>query len=118
MLCGWLAPDGAFYNCDYMCHIDLAEEFCDRLGYPSIINERSQPADEVLVHHGWVKCYYSIFDRGHTRIYGPTRLTEPQKAILREDYFEHPENWDKAERYFLEELEVLEPKYDESGCRV
>lgn len=118
MLCGWLAPDGAFYNCDYMCHIDLAEEFCDRLGYPSIINERPQPADEVLVHYGWVKCYYSIFGRKHTRIYGPTRLTEPQKKILREDYFDHPEHWDKGERYFLEELDVLEPRYDESGCRV
>ena len=118
MLCGWISPEGEYYNCDYMDHYNLADEFCNARGYSVIIKDRPMPVDEVLVHNGWIKCYYSIFDRQHVRVYGPTRINEAQKKILREDYFNHPENWDKCEKYLLEELDVIDPVYDESGCRV
>lgn len=118
MIYGWISPDGAIYDCEFMAHYDLACEFVEAYKYKTYFDNRSWPADEVLVRNGWIKCYTSMFDRNHIRLYCPKRLTDIQKKILRDDYFDHPENWDKCEKYLLEELEVIDPEYDESGCRV
>ncbi len=118
MIYGWISPEGEYYNCDYMGHYDLADEFVDALGYSIFKDDKIIPVDEVLVNHGWIKAYTSMFDRQHVHLYGPTRISEAQKKLLREDYFDHPENWDRYGRYLLEELEVIDPEYDERGCRI
>ena len=38
MLYGWISPEGAFFDCEFMAHYDLAEEICDARGYSTIIN--------------------------------------------------------------------------------
>lgn len=118
MIYGWISPDGAVYDCEFMAHYDLACEFVDAYNYKTYYNGRFWPADEVLVHNGWIKCYTSMFDRVHVQLYGPDHITTEQKEILRDDYFNCPENWDKYGKYLLEELEVIDPEYDEKGCRV
>lgn len=118
MIYGWISPKGAIYDCEFMAHYDLACEFVDAYGYQTFYNGRFWPADEVLVHNGWVKGYTSMFDRNHIQYYMPQSLTEWQKKILLEDYLEHPEDYDKASYWTLEEYGVIEPTYDEQGLRV
>ena len=118
MIYGWISPSGEYFDCEFMGHYDLACEFVEAREYRTIWNHKCLPADEVLVRYGWIKAYTSMFDHTHVHLYGPTCITESQKEILRNDYFDHPENWDKYGRYLLEELDVIEPEYDEKGCRV
>ena len=118
MIYGWISPKGTVYECDFMGHYDLACEFAQAYKYNPYFNGRSWPADKVLVHNGWIKCYTSMFDRIHTRLYSPQKITDIQKELLRNEYFNHPENWDKYEKYVLEELDVIESEYDERGYRV
>jgi hypothetical protein len=107
-------------NCKKVSYFDIADALHQMLEVVAVAFVRPEVhslyADEVLVRNGWIKCYTSMFDRNHIRLYCPQRLTDIQKKILRDDYFDHPENWDKCEKYLLEELEVIEPEYDESGC--
>lgn len=119
MLYCWISPEGAFFDCEFMAHYDLAEEICEARGYSTIINGKSKPADDVLVeNHDWIKAYSSLFDRQHIQLYTNWNITEIQKQILRDDYFEHPENWDRHGKFTLEELGVIESEYDESRYNV
>ena len=119
MLYGWISPEGEYFNCEFMAHYDLAIEICATKNYPTFINGKNKPVDDVLVeNHGWIKAYSSLFDRQHIQLYTNWNITEVQKRILRDDYFEHPENWDRHGKFTLEELGVIESDYDESGCRI
>lgn len=108
MIYGWISPSGEYFDCEFMGHYDLACEFVEARGYKTIWDNRNLPEDEVLVRYGWIKAYTSMFDRSHIQLYGPARITEPQKEILRNDYFDHPENWGKYGKTILEDLEVID----------
>ena len=116
MIYGWISPDGEYLSCEFMGHYDLACEIIDANGYRIIWGDKNKPVDDVLVeHYGWIKAYHSMFDRKHTHLYMPHRLSEPQKKLLREDYFNYPENWDRFGRTLLEEYDVIDCTYDERG---
>lgn len=112
MICGWISPEGKVYSCAYMEHLDLAYELCAQIQIPC-----GTVPDEELVKYGWIKAYFSIFDP-KVHLYSNDRITEAQKAVLREDFENHPEDWDKLGVYELEWLDVIEPIYDEHGLRI
>lgn len=115
MLCGWLSPEGKMITCLYMEHLDLAYELCEQHEFPIM----SIPPDEVLVKHGWYKCYYSIFDY-QVHLYGNDAgiITQEQKDVLRRDYEEHPEDWGKIGTIELKYLGVIDEEYDENGMLI
>ena len=115
MLCGWLDPNGKLYKCEYWGHSDLAYQLVEDYKYKY---DYSTPIEEVLIENGWIKLYYSMFDRNHIQFYGPPFISEAQKNILRNDYFEHPDYWGKDGKFYLEEYDVIEPTYDERGIRI
>lgn len=101
MLYGWLGPNGEFYECAHMEHYNVAEKLVS--GYSG-----NKPADEFLVENmGWIKIYHSYFDK-FTRLYTPHRITEIQKNIIRNNFFDFPQYWDKAETIRLKELDIIE----------
>ncbi len=105
MLCGWISPNGEYISCDCKGHLNLAHDIMEKYKYEWPVN---MPIDDYLVsRYGWIKAYYSIFDNAYTRLWCPRHITEYQKQILRDDYFDHPENWDQCEQFTLEELDVI-----------
>lgn len=114
MLCGWLSPEGKFHECNYWGHIDLAYDLCEQLGFSS-----ENLPDEALADHGWIKCFYSVFDY-KVQLYSNEEglITEAQKSFLRHNYEEFPEDWGRGGKLELKFLGVLDPEYDEFGCLI
>lgn len=102
-LCGYLAPDGTFYECEPYEHLDLAKSLASKIQG----NEQSSgvQAEKALLGLGFVEfksrdCLFCFFGEQ------PKNLTEEQRDFIRE-------NIDKANNDDqLKEIENL-LKWDE-----
>lgn len=65
--CGWLAPDGTFYGCDYASHSDVACLYFNK-------------DDVALEKEGWVKIFRS-FESGEA-VYSSMRISTQQRIFL------------------------------------
>ena len=99
---GWLAPDGEFFECDYMGHTTMAEEICKKLNY----HETDFPSD-MLLQKGWCHLTCTTFHEHKWVIFCPwggRHLTQPQIDFLR-PYIQKWKDW-------LSDSSITDLKYD------
>lgn len=88
---GFLSPTGEFIECDYMDHIIVAEELCEKLGYTEAIYH---PTDILLEKFGFVQMSMSVLICWEYHVFWDSshHLTEEQKNFLRPIFEANDEN--------------------------
>ena len=106
---GWLAPDGAHFNCDRYGHENLSRELIK--GYCKIKPQRMKAlaCDDMLICMGWARIGYSTFlSNGYSIQANWKRLTDVQKSFIRDMYFEIGDSMTEDTINNLKDYEIIE----------
>lgn len=77
---GWLSPDGKFYQCERMEHMDMSEKLVKEYNY----KHKQYLTDEALLDNGWVRISVAtFFEHGYAVAYLVDKLTYEQLDFLK-----------------------------------
>jgi hypothetical protein len=83
---GWISPEGKFYRCPDVCHLELARRLCLDFGWIKVrTRRRVNLADTRLDRAGWAR----IWDNG-LMLTDYRRLTQAQLDIIFDLAQQHP----------------------------
>lgn len=105
MVLGWLSPNGELIEADYMTHIYVASDICEK--YYGLTNVWL--ADDELINRGWVHITMTTFIDHELHViwkFGG-HLTEAQKEYLKPEVESNIEWLNKSCRLDLEEEGVI-----------